>query len=125
MALFSPTVLEHFRHPRNRRRLEAADAQREVSNPVCGDRLRLQLRLAGGVVTEAAFVGDGCALSIAAASLLTEMLAGRSRAEAVAIREQELVTALDATVPPERMDCVRLPLRALHGALARTAGTDD
>ncbi len=118
MPLFSPTVLDHFRRPRNRRKLDAPDVEREVSNPVCGDRLRLQLRLERGVVTDAAFVGDGCALSIAAASRLTEMLPGRTAPEAEAIEERDLMQELDTAVPPERMDCLRLALEALRQGLA-------
>lgn len=123
MTLFSPTVLEHFRRPRNHRRLEAADVAEEAYNAVCGDRIRLELRFRHGVVAEAAFRGDGCALSIAAASLLTELLPGRTLEDAAALGDAELLAALDATVPASRLACALLPLRALRGGLAaRGAG---
>lgn len=123
MTVFSPTVLEHFRRPRNHRRLEAPDVAREAYNPVCGDRIRLELRVGDGVVVDAAFRGDGCALSIAAASLLTELLRGRTLEAAAAFDDAELLAALDATVPATRLACALLPLRALRdGLAARGAG---
>ena len=117
MTLFSDTVLDHYRHPRNYRRLPDADRVAEVDNAVCGDRIRLELRLGEDVIADAAFRGDGCALSVAAASLLTELLAGQTITRAAALRDEELLAALDATVPPERLQCALLPLQALRQAL--------
>ena len=122
MRLFTPTVLDHWRRPRNFRRLAAPDIVHEAVSAVCGDRIRLELRLAEGRVAEAAFRGDGCALAIAAASMLTELLPGRSLAEAAGLPDLALLRQFDTVIPDERRPCVLLPLVALRGALAGHAG---
>jgi nitrogen fixation NifU-like protein len=75
--MFSERVLDHFQHPRNAGELPGATATVEVSNPVCGDVLRLAVIVEGGVVCEARFLCRGCTASIASASLLTEKMKGR------------------------------------------------
>ncbi len=121
MKLFSPLVVDHWRHPRNFRRLEAPDLAHEALSAVCGDRIRLELRLEDESIAEAAFRGDGCALAIAAASMLTESLPGRSLAEAAQIPDEALLSRFDAELPPDRRQCVLLPLVALRAALAQRA----
>ncbi|HEV2103397.1 MAG TPA: iron-sulfur cluster assembly scaffold protein [Candidatus Acidoferrum sp.] len=75
--MFSEVVLEHFQRPRNAGELAGATATVEVSNPVCGDVLRLAVIVEGGVVREARFLCRGCTASIASASVLTEKIKGR------------------------------------------------
>ncbi len=116
--LFTPRVIDHWRRPRNFRRLEAPNVVHEAVSAVCGDRIRLELRLEGERVAEAAFRGDGCALSIAAASMLTELLPGRSVTEAAALPDRVLLDSFDPTLPADRRPCVLLPLVALRGGLA-------
>ncbi len=122
MKLFSPLVIEHWRHPRNFRRLEAPDLVHEAVSAVCGDRIRLELRLDGDRLAEAAFRGDGCALAIASASMLTELLPGRTLAEAAALPDDTLLSSFDAELPRDRRQCVLLPLVALRAALGEWAG---
>ncbi len=117
MRLFTPRVIDHWRRPRNFRRLPAPDVVHEAVSAVCGDRIRLELRLEGERVAEAAFRGDGCALAIAAASMLTELLPGRSLAEAAAIPDRALLDSFDRSLPDNRRPCVLLPLVALRAAL--------
>jgi len=121
MKLFSPLVVDHWRHPRNFRRLESPDLAHEALSVVCGDRIRLELKLEGARIAQAAFRGDGCALAIAAASMLTELLQGRSLAEAALIPDQALLSSFDAELPRDRRQCVLLPLVALRAALAERA----
>jgi len=121
MRLFTPLVLDHWRRPRNHRRLAAPDAAHEAVSSVCGDRVRLELRIEDGRVAEAAFRGDGCALAIAAASMLTELLPGRTLADAAALPDEVLLSAFDAALPVDRRACVLLPLEALRAALAGRA----
>ncbi len=118
MKLFSPLVIDHWRHPRNFRRLDAPDLSHEAASVICGDRIRLELRLEEGHVAEAAFYGDGCALAIASASMLTELLPGRSLAQVAAIPDEALLSSFDVTLPDDRRPCVLLPLVALRAALA-------
>ena len=75
-ALYSEILLDHFRHPRNYGSLPAPDITYEDFNPLCGDRIRIELKLKHTVVEDARFRGDGCAISMAAASLLTELIVG-------------------------------------------------
>ena len=115
---YSATVLEHFRRPRNYGDLEPCSIRHEVSNPTCGDRIRLMIRVGPAGIEAARFKGDGCALSIAAASILTEWLCGRTLQDADALHEDELVARLDCMIPPSRRRCVLLPLEALRLGLA-------
>ena len=92
--LYREVILDHSRKPRNYGALEGANRTADGFNPLCGDRLRLFLRVEDGVVEQAAFTGEGCAISTASASLLTEALPGREEAKAL-----ELVEAF----PPARL----------------------
>ncbi|HVX40807.1 MAG TPA: iron-sulfur cluster assembly scaffold protein [Gemmatimonadaceae bacterium] len=117
MTTFRAVVLEHFRRPRNRRALEDANASSEGANPLCGDRVRVQLRVDGGVVRDAAFTADACAICIAAASILTDAVRGLSRADVRAIDLAWIHRALDGAPPAARARCATLPLETLHRAL--------
>ncbi|HEX2066583.1 MAG TPA: SUF system NifU family Fe-S cluster assembly protein [Candidatus Thermoplasmatota archaeon] len=80
--LYQETILEHNRRPRNFRALEGADRVQEGFNPLCGDRLTLYLRLEGDRIADVAFQGHGCAISTSSASLMTEAVKGKGRADA-------------------------------------------
>lgn len=114
-VLYSDVLLDHFRHPRNYGSLEAADISNEAFNPLCGDRIRIELRLDNGIVSEARFKGDGCAISMAAASLLTELLVGTEISALVS--DDQLISALQSEIQPARIQCAVLPLTALRDAL--------
>jgi nitrogen fixation protein NifU and related proteins len=90
--MFSEAVLDHFRNPRNAG--EVANADAEVTNPVCGDVLKLSARLIDGRIAEARFLCRGCTTAIACASLLTETLRGKSVLELSAISTEEISRAL-------------------------------
>jgi len=103
--MFSEAVLDHFRNPRNAGELPGATATIEVSNPVCGDILKLSARITDGRIAEARFLCRGCTTSIACASLLTERLSSRTLAEARSITAETLSEALGG-----------LPSATFHGA---------
>ena len=103
--MFSDAVLEHFRNPRNVGELADATASVEVTNPVCGDVLRLSARIVDGRIAESRFLCRGCTTAIACASLLTEQIQNRSLAEARAMRAETISEALGG-----------LPAATLHGA---------
>ena len=117
-ALYSETLLDHFRHPRNHGTLTAPDISYESFNPLCGDRIRLELKLENAIVTEARFVGDGCAISIAAASLLTELILNTDTKFLQTISDEQLIAALESDIKPARVQCALLPLEALRAGLA-------
>jgi nitrogen fixation protein NifU and related proteins len=86
--LYRDVILDHNRRPRNFGPLEPADASVEGFNPLCGDRLTLRLRLAGDAIEDIRFEGQGCAISTASASLMTEAVKGKSRSDALALFER-------------------------------------
>ena len=115
---FRAAVLEHFRRPRNRGALDSPNAQAEGANPLCGDRLRVQLRVERGAVAEARFTADACAICVASASVLTEQIRGMSVCGAAEIGADWLYRALDGEPPSARRKCALLPLETLGRALA-------
>jgi nitrogen fixation NifU-like protein len=79
--LYQEVILDHSRQPRNFRRLPGATCEAKGDNPLCGDRVSVYLKVQDGVVTDVAFEGRGCAISMASASMMTEVLKGKSEAE--------------------------------------------
>ena len=120
-APYGATVLEHFRRPRNQRALERPTVSREAYNPLCGDRVRLELDVQGGTVIVAAFTANACAICTAAASVLTEQLRGAAVVQAIQISDADLIDALGGNLPPARVACATLPLTALRDAIAELA----
>ena len=114
---YSSVVLEHFRRPLNRRRLEGANATAEGANPLCGDRIRIEARVANKVITEVAFTGDACAICVAAASLLSDQVTGKPLRDVMTISTPRIIDWLDGSVPATRIRCASLPLDTLHRAL--------
>ncbi len=138
--LYREVILDHSRSPRNFGQLDAANRQADGFNPLCGDRLKLFLEVNDGTIRQAAFVGDGCAISTASASLLTEALRGLSEQDAVALSERfrEMASgeldAEDADLGklaalagvrdyPMRVKCATLAWHALLAALAQSGET--
>ncbi|MCZ6734888.1 MAG: SUF system NifU family Fe-S cluster assembly protein [Planctomycetota bacterium] len=86
--LYQQLILDHNKSPRNRRKLEPSDGRAEGYNPLCGDRVTVYLSLDGDVVRDIAFEGSGCAISTAAASMMTQRLKGKSVSEAKSLFEK-------------------------------------
>ena len=116
---YSPTILDHFKHPRNRGALPAPTVSQEGTNPLCGDRVRIQLVLDGDLVKDARFTANACAICVAAASMLTELVRGAPLEDVETLTVPELITQLKSDIPPSRLACVRLPLTVLHTGLLR------
>jgi nitrogen fixation protein NifU and related proteins len=115
-VMFSEAVLDHFRNPRNVGELSGATATVEVSNPVCGDILKLSARMVDGRIAEARFLCRGCTTSIACASLLTEELRGRTPAEARIITAESLSQSLGG-LPPATFHGAQLAADAVNALL--------
>lgn len=111
---YSPLVMEHFRRPRHRGALPGATISEEGVNPLCGDRVRIEVRLDGMKVAEAKFTANACALCVASASLLTELVTGAPLDEVDTLTLDDLLRTLGGEVPEARRNCVRLPLTVLH-----------
>jgi nitrogen fixation protein NifU and related proteins len=92
--MYSPQVLDHFQHPRNPGEVANPDASAQIENPACGDILKLTLRVTDGRIEEIRFLAQGCVPAMACASLLTELVQGRTVAEVRQLRREELVRGL-------------------------------
>ncbi len=118
MNVYGDTIHEHSRNPRNYGSLDAPDIRNEDVNPLCGDRVRIELSLASDdTIDVARFQGDLCVIAKAASSLLTEMIAGIPVARAANFPEQRLLEALQAEIQPARRRCALLPLEVLHSGV--------
>jgi nitrogen fixation NifU-like protein len=116
--LYSDVIRDRWRKPRFRGELAGATATAEDVNPLCGDRVRIQLRVEDGHVREARFAGDSCAICTASADVVAELVEGRSPRDARALDASDVLTVLQTDVRPTRMRCVTLPLTVLGKALA-------
>lgn len=120
---YGAVVLEHFRRPRFSGALESPQASSEGVNPLCGDRLRVELRLDDGRLT-ARFRADACAICVAAASLLMERVQDRSSADARRVAPDEILALLGSAIPAGRVRCAALPLETFRAALALVPDED-
>lgn len=115
---YSPSTVEHFRHPRNVGRLEDANAVGVIDDPVTENVITLYLRIEGGVVRAARFRTFGCSACIAASSVVTELVTGCALAEAAVIDAAAIDAAL-GRLPKAKRHCAELAARALKAALER------
>jgi nitrogen fixation NifU-like protein len=115
--LYRDYILEHYRRPHNFGVLEGANASHEGANPLCGDRITLQLRLADGKIAGVGFTGRGCAISQASASLLTDEVKGKPVVDASALTSQDVLDLLGIDISPARLKCALLSLETLQHAL--------
>jgi nitrogen fixation NifU-like protein len=116
--LYREHILDHYRHPRNQGTLADADVSYELDNPVCGDVVRIDVRLKDGRVSEARFSGHGCVVSMASASMLTEEILGKTVEELEALQDADVFEMLGITLGPVRAKCALLSLRVLQEGLA-------
>lgn len=108
-------ILEHYTHPHNYGTLEDADISHVEDNPLCGDRIRFDIRLDKDrkTVTEVRFSAVGCAISKASASMLTDLLVGRTLDEIRALTKEDVVEELGIDLGPVRLKCALLPLKVV------------
>ncbi|HXG26007.1 MAG TPA: SUF system NifU family Fe-S cluster assembly protein [Candidatus Binatia bacterium] len=119
--LYRDYILEHYRHPHNFGLLDNATTTQEGANPLCGDRITLQLRVADGQIAGVGFTGRGCAISQASTSLLTDEIKGKPVEQAKAITAGDVLELLGIEISPARMKCAMLSLETLQGALGSGA----
>jgi nitrogen fixation NifU-like protein len=118
-GLYSETILQRFRHPRYQGELEHPHGAHEDVNPLCGDRIRVEVRLDdGAAVGSVRYRGDACAIALASADLLAEMVEGRPVREALAVDRDAVLRALGTEIRRSRLGCVALPLDVFRAALA-------
>ena len=116
--LYREEILDHYRSPRHRGRLPHADTTFEDDNPLCGDRVRMDVRFAAdGSIAEVRFCGEGCAISQATASMLCEEVEGKTVQEVTNWDKQKTLELLGISLTPLRLKCALLPLKVLQAAL--------
>jgi|ERR1041385_1806417 nitrogen fixation NifU-like protein len=115
---YSETVLDHFEHPRNVGELHSPDAEVRLEHPVCGDIMSLAIKLANGRIDQVRYRTRGCVASIAAGSCLTEMIQGKSLAEAAALQREQLLEALGG-LPNASVHATHLAMDALAQVLKK------
>jgi len=125
MPQYSEKVMDHFSHPRNVGEMPDANGVGTVGNPVCGDVMKMYIKVENDIITDVRFQTFGCGAAIATSSISTEMIKGKSVQEALALTNKAVAEALDG-LPPMKMHCSLLAEEAVRSAindyLMRTTG---
>ncbi|NLC48561.1 MAG: Fe-S cluster assembly scaffold protein NifU [Tenericutes bacterium] len=114
--MYSDKVMDHFQHPRNVGVIENADGVGTVGNPVCGDVMKMYLKIDNDVIVDIKFKTFGCASAIATSSMATEMIKGKTVDEALELTNKAVAEALDG-LPPVKMHCSILAEEAVKSAI--------
>ena len=119
--LYRENILEHYQHPRNRGTLEHPDITYEDANPLCGDRIRMDLQIKDGRIEQIRFSGHGCSISQAAASMLCEAVEGKPLEDVKKLGRDDVLEMLGIELGPVRLKCGLLALKTLKaGAYGMT-----
>jgi nitrogen fixation protein NifU and related proteins len=125
MDVYPEKILEHARHPRKFGRIADPDLRFEEVNPLCGDRIRVELRLTGnGAVEEISFSGEMCAIAKASASILFASIEGMTPAAITDLSDEQVLKALGWPIKSHRVRCALLPITAFRGAILGGEGPD-
>ncbi|MCS6962757.1 Fe-S cluster assembly sulfur transfer protein SufU [Thermoflexus sp.] len=115
--LYREIILDHYENPRNYGELPDADISYEDDNPLCGDRIRMDLKVQDGRIVDVRFSGKGCAISQASASMLTERIKGATVEEARRLTREDILEMLGIPLGPARIKCALLSLKVLKAGL--------
>ncbi len=125
MDFYREAILDHYSQPRNWGVLSPADIDHEENNPLCGDKLRLTMRVEDGKIAALAWSGEGCAISRASASMLGETLVGKTLEEARSVTKEDILEMLGIELGPVRLKCALLSLKVLKVGAWGIAGWQD
>ncbi|HMK52782.1 MAG TPA: iron-sulfur cluster assembly scaffold protein [Thermodesulfobacteriota bacterium] len=114
---YNPIILDHLKHPRNKGEMENPDGVGEAQNPVCGDTMRLFIRVETDRIVDATFLTFGCGAAIASSSLTTEMIKGKTIEEVLMISDEAIASALGG-LPPAKIHCSVLAEKAIQAAVS-------
>lgn len=109
-------ILDHYRNPRNFGNLENPDVEAEDLNPLCGDQIKMELKVEDGVIRDVRFSGKGCAISQASASMLTEQIKGMNLDDVAKLSKNAVLENVGIGISPTRMKCAMLGLRVVKSA---------
>lgn len=115
--IYKETILDHYRHPRNYGDLPNANAHAKDANNLCGDVIEMQVRVNAGIIEDVRFRGEGCAISMATASMLTEFSKRKRVSEVKKLGKDDLIRLLGADPGPARIECALLALSVLKAAV--------
>ncbi len=122
-SMYREQILEHYKHPLNQGKLEPADAHFADNNPLCGDEIDVFLNIdSDQTITDIKFLGQGCAISTASASLLTEFVKNKSLEEVKALTRDDVFKLLGVPISPARVKCALLCLKAVKSAVYNYLG---
>ncbi len=123
--LYRELILDHYQRPHNHGEIPEADISYEDSNPLCGDKIRIDIRLKNNIVEDVKFNGKGCAISQASASMLTDELLGKSLDDVKKIDKQFILDMLGIPLGPTRIKCALLPLKVIKAGVYGVSGLPD
>ncbi len=117
MDIYTEELMDSYEHPHNRGKLEDANAEFRSHNPVCGDDITIYLSIEDGIIKDVKFDGDGCLISIASASMLTDAIKGKTMETVGKMGPEEIKKMIGIELGPVRLNCATLSLKALKGAV--------
>ena len=120
--LAQANILDHYKYPRNQGGLEHATVSREEVNPLCGDKIRLDLEIKDGIIADLGWTGRGCTISQASASMMTEAIKGQPVEVAKAFGKDDLLDLLGIPIGYSRLKCALLALKALKVGVYSAGG---
>lgn len=119
MSIYGDIILDHYQFPRNQGNLEKPTNAVDLNNPLCGDKIHLEVEESDGIIEDVAFTGQGCAISTASASMLTDYVKGKTKEEVLALDKDTVLKLLGIELTPNRLKCALLSLEAIHTALSK------
>jgi len=124
--LYREIIIDHYKNPRHKGRLDKSDFSFEDENPLCGDHIQIELRVDESQnVVEAKFDGHGCAISISTADLLLDSIVGKSIEDLKKLKKQDILDLLGIELSPVRLKCALLSLKVLKAAVYELQEADD
>lgn len=117
MDMYREAILDHYKHPHNFGHLDKPDAKVEEGNVTCGDRIVMEIKVKNDTIEDVRFTGEGCAISQASASMLTEKVKGMKLSEVNKLKTNDIITMLGTTLTASRTKCATLPLEVLTRAV--------
>ena len=111
--IYRENIMDHYKNPRNFGKLKTANIEYRDYNPICGDEITIQIEIQNDKVKDVKFIGKGCAISMATASILTEELKGKSIKDVEKLKNEDILKMIGIDVSPSRIKCVLLSLSAI------------
>ncbi|PIN73118.1 SUF system NifU family Fe-S cluster assembly protein [Candidatus Woesearchaeota archaeon CG10_big_fil_rev_8_21_14_0_10_45_16] len=112
--IYKENIIDHYKNPRNKREMTSADVVSKEHNPLCGDEVTMYFKVDNGTITEVSFTGEGCAISQAAVSLLTDLIKGKKIEEIKKLPAETVLELLGIQISHTRIRCALLGLKTIH-----------